>query len=464
MKASLLLILVTGQRLLLSAVCFASTQGESVAGIPPACKESLLSSPSCKENATATTTAASPNGVVADEQVAPHLAQEVGPCEFSLMKWEDDQSVVDPFAAQVGLPNALVPAIKAFAHQLGIFDIVRDFLYKRPCKPNGGRFYQVENPFASPERKDGELNNRSSSADAKDDMLWYAQRPGSEWQSDMHWLGPADERTHEITIRMLLQGGLSHVLDAIGRHYDHLDGLFVQGVGFLAVSHCETGYMHTDFKNVEGKVFNLLIPVYSPPSAGPELKLSGKKKRRRVSNEQPSDDDRVAIEDDDVTTNIKYDANYGVLVGDGTWHGTRECDHRPDDDVRIVLSIYLADVTEGNIENLSYDDTAIFPVPEVQDWLWAQQGRHWTRKSNTTCSTSSNNDGGRRAFSPVDTSDKCPKLAAEGKCESKPMSTRRKCPKSCEIFMDDSEYQPGVERSKVVGDLDIRAERGERAS
>lgn len=62
-------------------------------------------------------------------------------------------------------------------------------------------------------------------------------------------------------------------------------------------------------------------------------------------------------------------------------------------------------------------------------------------------------DLGRREFKAADLSDDCPQLAAEGKCETKEKSTRRNCPKSCGVFVNDWEYRPGVERSAVIGTI-----------
>lgn len=261
---------------------------------------------------------------------APHVAEAVAPGELSLLKWQDTNSVIDPYAAQVGLPEKLVPTVKAYANKLGIFDIVKDFLYNDPCEPKHGRFYHIPNPFVR--------NDTTTLSSTNDDKVlqWYTQRPGDQWQSDMHWFAPSNEQTHEITIQMLREGGFDEVLEAIGSHYD-LDALAIQSAGFLAVTHCEEGYLHTDFKNVEGKVFNFLIPLHSPENAEEELRVVGERIKPNVTD--PEDEEEVKVE-----TKIKYNEKYGVLVGDGTWHGTRECDHRPTGDIRIVFSVYLVDL------------------------------------------------------------------------------------------------------------------------
>ena len=369
---------------------------------------------------------------------APHASEEVAPGELALLKWQDTNEVIDPYAAQVRLPPTLIPTIKAFANELGILDLVKDFLYNDPCEPGKGRFYHLPNPFGHP-NPPAETTTQFPPPTDDSEMVWYTQRPGGEWNSDMHWFAPSDERTHEITIRMLKEGGLDEVLEAIGTHFD-LDGLIIQSAGILAVTHCEEGYLHTDFKQVSGKVFNFLIPLHSPNGADPELQVIGKRRKPK----QPENEKLVRV-----ATKYKYNETYGVLVGDGTWHGTRECNHRPTGDIRAVMSVYLADLTEDNLERVAYDDTAIFPIPGEDDWLWAQRGRHWRKDACVA------NDFGRRPFQTYDESDDCPALAAEGKCESDEKTTRRKCPKSCRIFMDDWEYRPGIERSKVIGNTDI---------
>lgn len=256
----------------------------------------------------------------------------------------------------------------------------------------------------------------------------------TRYHSSFHSAG-SDERTHESMLQMLIQGGFETVLEGIGNHYQ-LDGLFVQSVGFLTTSYCERGYLHWDFKDVDGKFFNFLIPVHSPENAGPELNVAG----RRV------EDNETVI----VGTKVKYDSSFGVLVGDDTLHGTLECDHRPDSELRIMLSIYLADVTDENVANVSYDDTAIFPVPERDEWLWPQRGRHWRRDQCLI-----KGDLGRLPMTYPDDPEKCRKVAEEGKCDSNPKNARYHCPRACNVYVDDFEYQPGVERRKVLGEFDF---------
>ena len=370
------------------------------------------------------------------EYYANHISECVARGKLSVMKWDDNRDVIDPYAAQIGLPERLVPTIRAYAKRLNIIEGLKDILYNHPCEPNSGRFYETKNPHV--QQNHGQFSFYSSAKRKNEDLLWYAQRPGSHWNSDMHWFAGANERTHESMLRMLFEGGFEEVLDAIGTHYD-LDGLFIQSVGFLGVTHCEEGFLHHDFKNVDGKFFNFLIPVYSPEGAGPELNVAGERNvKGHITEAYPI-----------VGTIVKYDPEYGVLVGDGTLHGTRECDHRPEEEIRVVVSVYLADLSDDNEDNVASDDTAIFPVPEVVEWLWTQQGRHWRKDM---CMLP---DVGRQPFKTEDQSDRCVEVANQGLCESKPKLARKHCPKSCNVYMDDEEYRPGVKRSVIMGDFDF---------
>ena len=99
----------------------------------------------------------------------------------------------------------------------------------------------------------------------------------------------------------------------------------------------------------------------------------------------------------------------GILVGDGTRHGTRECDHRASQKVQITAFIYLADLNEGNLDVMAGDNTSIFPPTGKGDgerWKWTQRGRHWNRDDR---SVSLVNDVGRKSFIASDVWDHCDK-------------------------------------------------------
>ena len=47
-----------------------------------------------------------------------------------------------------------------------------------------------------------------------------------------------------------------------------LDTLTVYSVGLFVVNQCQNGWMHDDFNNVDGKAFNILIPLNLPKRIG----------------------------------------------------------------------------------------------------------------------------------------------------------------------------------------------------
>ena len=145
----------------------------------------------------------------------------------------------------------------------------------------------------------------------------------------------------------------------------------------------------------------------------------------------------------------------GILVGDGTRHGTRECDRRASQKVQITAFIYLADLNEGNLDVMAGDNTSIFPPTGKGDgerWKWTQRGRHWNRDDR---SVSLVNDVGRKSFIASDVWDHCDK----SKCllDNKQISVdegynmRNNCLKTCGVFLDDLAYQPGRSRNEVFG-------------
>lgn len=235
---------------------------------------------------------------------------------------------------------------------MGIFKLLHDILYRDPCQSNRGRFYNS-------------VYQRDEETAESQKLLWAVQRPGEDFKSDIHWFAPADEVTHEFLMRVLWNGGFYSTLQSIGEHFEDLESLTIQSIGFLAVSHAVNEGIHHDFEHVQGKAFNLLIPILLPHNTEePELKLVGHNATM-----------------DYIHTLVKYENNVGVMVGDETHHGTRDCDHTATQEMRDMLSVYLVDLTEDNVEKISADKTALFPVPEDVEWLWSQRARHWHRNS-----------------------------------------------------------------------------------
>ena len=293
-----------------------------------------------------------------------------------------------------------------------------------PLEPGGARWFnQFHSPYQTTDDP-AQLRN----------FTWNVERPAKKWKSDMHWFNTADELSHEDSLRALARGGFDKVLEGIGKRFG-LETLHVDSFGFVAVTNCQRGFLHTDWEDVGGGAFNFLVGIYSPEDSGPELIVESEDEVRRGE--------------------VHYGTNAGILVGDGTRHGTRECDHRASREVRITASIYLADLNDGNLGVVAGDTTSIFPPTGEGDgerWIWTQRGRHWNRDDRSVSLT---NDAGRKPFKVRDVLDHCDK----SKCHpgdaqvsvDEGEDMRNKCLKTCGVFIDDEVYQPGKRRNEVYG-------------
>ena len=346
----------------------------------------------------------------------PKLSSEFGhfltpplqPGKVDILRWDDDHSIVHPYGARVGLPDKFRSTLIDYAQRMGLLDIMQTMLYTDPLPPDGGKWFTFQSPY-----DEGEI---------KRNITWNVERPAKKWKSDMHWFNVADEMAHEDALRALAKGGFDEVLQGIGKKFN-LDTLYVDSVGFVAVTNCERGFIHTDWDDVDGRAFNFLVGIQSPDDAGPELVVENKRKGE-----------------------VYYGEDYGMLVGDGTRHGTRECDHRANKGVRITASIYLADLTKENLSVAAGDTTSIFPPTGDEEWIWAQRGRHWSKDGKRSLV----NDIGRKKLNVKDELKDCEKITQNGECAG---NTRERsgCLQTCRIYLHDDEYKPGEKRSDFFG-------------
>jgi len=354
-------------------------------------------------------------------EMSDFIVPPLRPGELKMLRWNDDwfedKHFVQNYAARIGLPKHALAVLRKYASDLGMLEEMYRTHYDDPLEPDEGRFY------VTPAVHSG-----------GHPLKWYIQRPGSHYASDLHWFGCADERTHESFIRALAEAGIDMLLDAVAEEYE-LDSLAIQGVGFLAATHAdEDGFIHWDWSKTGGKAFNILIPLEQVPGSGPELYVADS-----TWGDDESEDDNVG--------EIKLHPNYGLLLGDDSNHGTHQCDHRPSGKIRASVTIYFADLTRHNLDVVSADPTAVFPLQHSVQWLWTQRGRHWSSDGASLV-----NDVGRRSFSPVDKWSKevCEGKRDQGMCEvSNPHETRTNCAVTCKVFLTDDEYQLGVARTEV---------------
>ncbi len=166
--------------------------------------------------------------------------------------------IVTQYAYQIGLPPKLSSTLLEYCNSTGIIDAFRK--------------------FTLPESQGGEPIAASTSGhngrfiELLDGNRWYAQRPAKEWKSNMHWISPADEKTHEEYLRVLGKGDFDLVLKSIGEQLG-LDGLVAYHLTFIGVSESVRGFVHYDTKGTSGSVYNVIIPLLLEEDVGPELIL-----------------------------------------------------------------------------------------------------------------------------------------------------------------------------------------------
>jgi prolyl 4-hydroxylase len=325
------------------------------------------------------------------EFVTPQLE----PGELMPLVWRDTNAIATQYAFQIGFPPELITSLQSYCDRLGITELFRDLVGPNPIPPedgHAGRFVQLS-----------------------DGNKWYAQRPAKKWTSNMHWVSPADEKTHEEYLKVLSEGNFDLVLDAIGR-YLGLEGLVAYHLTFIGVSHSEKGYIHHDSTDTGASVYNVIIPLILEEDALPEL---------------------VMIDDKDGSKAgaLKYKIGQGAMMGDDAMHGTEACDYRAKRGMRMAATVYIADVNYNNAWDITSQTlTQIFPLPDTR-WLLTQAGRHWGDDNNNSLK----NDGGRKNYIFHDALMDCPDRAYKGMCESGKTThlakvTREKCMKSCQIY------------------------------
>ena len=152
----------------------------------------------------------------------------------------------------------------------------------------------------------------------------------------MHWVSPADEPAHNDVLRVLSKGGFDKALQSIGQHFGFDGGLSVYHVAFTGVSHCtERSNKRLDLHNVDGKAFQIVVPLNVWPGAMPELELF------------LGDDD---YDGDGVSYGYKFRQDTAIMIGDNVLQATAGCSG---DTMQLAMSIFVADINKDNIRQLA---------------------------------------------------------------------------------------------------------------
>jgi len=269
------------------------------------------------------------------------------------MTWNGEIPTENAF--RVGLPPNLLNELRNYANRMGITDFYRGLVVgpeDRPYAPG------TEGIVTFGKEEDEYEDHHHSHSSGSSSSRWMVQRPKSHWNSNMHWVSPADESAHDDLLRVLSQGGFDQVLEKLGAYFD-LEGLSAYHLSFIGVSHCEKGFIHTDVNDSGRKAFNMIIPLILEDGAGPELE--------------------VVSDDETVTRKYKYEYNVASMLGDEALHGTGACDYRRNGGMRMAATVYVGDITPTNVNHLLLSLTQVYPPVGNARHLLDRAGSHWSK-------------------------------------------------------------------------------------
>jgi hypothetical protein len=273
------------------------------------------------------------------------IASPLTPGMMAPIRWQSSAQVVTPWAFRVGVPASVRQVLLEYCESMGIMDVVRHVTIE-------GNALQA--------RQNGYLP-------LADGTKWYLQRPGPEWRSNLHWLSPGDEHSHEHYLQALSASGFDTVLDGVGK-YLGLDGLVAFHVTFIAVSQSTEGYQHHDVLWTGAKTYNVIVPLLLANHTGPELDLV----------EGASYEDGFDDKENRVVGRYRYEYEVGSMMGDGAVHATSAVDYRRHNEMRLAATIYIADVNEQNANSILKEYTQAYP-PDDRELLLSWAGRHWKK-------------------------------------------------------------------------------------
>jgi hypothetical protein len=265
------------------------------------------------------------------------IAMTVG--QIEPVRWLDTGDVVTPNAFVMKLSPRVRQVLVEYCDKLGITERFRDLTYRGNSLPVG----QDEN------------------ADFQG-LRWYIQRPRDIYKSNMHWISPLERNAHDDYLRALSAAGFDQVLQQMGEYFG-LDGLACYHVTFIAVSHCQRGYIHYDVTHTGNRVFNVLIPLILANDTGPELDIQA----------GTTGDASLPV------GRLRYLHDVATLVGDDAYHGTSAVDYRLGKEMRMAATVYVADIRPDNIDSIVSDYTQKYPPPGRPDILMRMAGDHWKR-------------------------------------------------------------------------------------
>jgi hypothetical protein len=119
-------------------------------------------------------------------------------------------------------------------------------------------------------------------------------------------------------------------------------------------------------------------------------------------------------------------------------HGTGECNYRSNEDFRLSFAVYVADISDANIDLIT--TTSLWPTTSGWDntlhWFEAQKNRIWTKNGTNSLL----HDKGRLTMNIQDYDVKACSTMKKDLCMTDLQGMRSQCPKTCELYFEDDVY------------------------
>jgi len=228
----------------------------------------------------------------------------LGPNKLSKVRLNSGLAI-GKYAYRLGLSERLTSQLTHFLEESGIRDTFRVLLTQNSLEPGEHLSLPLN------------MNNSKNS-----EHLWNIQRPRSHWSNNMHWIAPANTNAQNAYLETLKRGGFDFALESIAKQFGmKKDEIIIHHAFFIGVSKATSSFVHQDNPDSGGRGFTVLIPLRLVEYSGSELAFQTDNRENEAW--------------------YKYRMNEAVLVGDGTWHKTADCDYQEMNEYRICANIYV---------------------------------------------------------------------------------------------------------------------------
>ena len=196
-------------------------------------------------------------------------------------------------------------------------------------------------------------------------LTFDIKRPFAKDATNMHWISPSDDATHQDLLHYLGFTGFGDVLQQFGKYFPHIGKLTCYQLSFIAVSHVHKIRPHADLTCNGNTAWNILFP----------LKLV-----------EGSTDELMVFSDNKVVSDtVKFHLGTAVVLGDGGVHATNMVDYTGGS-FRLMASVYIADISKYNVLALVADVSQKYPNSWKQLMQMTEQP-HWTWQSGLSLPT-----------------------------------------------------------------------------